>query len=510
MKNYTYLGLFLVSLGFMACDVNNDLDEIKAAEVVQVDVNANGVDFSNYVAVGASFTAGYTDGALFKGAQENSFPNILASKFALAGGGTFNQPLMNDNVGGLLLAGTPIQEPRLFFNGAGPARLDAAPTTDITTSVAGDLNNYGIPGAKSFHILAPGYGNLAGVATGAANPYFARMSSSGTTTVLADALSKAPTFFTLSEMGGNDVLGFATSGGIGVDQKNNPDPSTYGSNDITSPAVFAQVFTGMVEALTAGGRKGVVANLPYITDLPYFTTVPHNPIPLDAATATVVNGAYAQYNGGLQQALAALAGTGLLTQEEVDKRTINFAAGQNAVVIVDEDLTDLGAINPAFAALPKLRQATANDLLVLPGASFIGTLADPNNPLSVNGVAVALADQWVLTPEEQLAVKTATDAYNTTIQNVATAKGLAFVDFKNILSEAKTGLAFDGYSLTTNLVTGGLVSLDGVHLTARGYALMANRMLAAIDLTYGTNFTLATNGLAKAGNYPTNYSPMLR
>ena len=37
--------------------------------------------------------------------------------------------------------------------------------------------------------------------------------------------------------------------------------------------------------LTANGAKGVVANVPYITDLPHFTTVPHNPVPLDAATA---------------------------------------------------------------------------------------------------------------------------------------------------------------------------------------------------------------------------------
>ena len=96
-------------------------------------------------------------------------------------------------------------------------------------------------------------------------------------------------------------------------------------------------------------------------------------------------------------ALAALTGTGLFSAEEAEQRTISFEAGQNAVVIIDEDLTDLGAINPAFAALPKFRQATAADLLVLTSASFIGTLADPSNPTSINGVAVPLADKWVVT-----------------------------------------------------------------------------------------------------------------
>jgi len=511
MKNYKYISLFLLSLGFISCDVNNELDEIQAEPVAQVDLNTNGLDFSSYVSVGASFTAGFTDNALFIAAQENSFPNILAGKF----GADFAQPLMNDNIGGLLFANNLIQGPRLFFNGSGPAILPATPTTEVTNSVAGSLNNYGIPGAKSFHFVAPGYGSLQGVPVGLANPYFARMASSPSATVLGDAMAQSPTFFTLSEIGGNDVLGYALSGGSGVDQTGNFDPTTYGSSDITDPNVFGQVFTTMVSTLTSGGAKGVVATVPYITNLAHFTTVPHNPIPLDAATAGAVNAAYTPYNLGIQQAFGALVQLQLMTQEqaaaEIAKRTITFAAGQNAVVIIDEDLTNLEALNPAFAGLKQFRQATAEDLLVLPGSSFIGTLADPNNPLSVNGVGVALADRWVITPEEQMAIKTATDAYNTVITAIAASNpNIAVVDLKSVLEEASTGIMFDDYTMTTSLVTGGLISLDGVHLTARGNALMANKILEAIDTGFGTNFGTATGGLAVAGDYPTNYSPTLR
>ena len=84
------------------------------------------------------------------------------------------------------------------------------------------------------------------------------------------------------------------------------------------------------------------------------------------------------------------------------------------------------------------------------------------------------------------------------------------VDFKGLLEQSATGIAFDQYTLTTSLVTGGLVSLDGVHLTGRGYALMANKIMAAMDAKFGSNFTTATNGLAKADDHPTNYSPALR
>lgn len=511
MKNYKNISLFLLSLALVSCDVNNELDEIQPEPVAEVALNTNGLDFSSYVSVGASFTAGFTDNALFIAAQENSFPNILANKF----GTSFAQPLMNDNIGGLLFAGNVIQGPRLFFNGAGPTGLPASPTTEVTTPVSGSMNNYGIVGAKSFHFVAPGYGSLQGVPLGLANPYFARMASSPSATVLGDAMAQSPTFFTLVGVGGNDVLGYALSGGVGVDQTGNLDPSTYGGADITDPNVFGQVFTSMVSTLTSGGAKGVVANIPYLTTLAHFTTVPHNPIPLDAATAAAVNTAYTPYNLGIQQAFGALVQLQLMSQEdaaaEIAKRTISFAAGQNAVVIIDEDLTNLEAINPAFTGLKQFRQATSEDLLVLPGSSFIGTLADPNNPLSVRGVGVALEDRWVITPEEQLAIKTATDAYNNIIEATAASNpNVALIDFKSVLEEAVTGIMFDDYMLNTSLVTGGLISLDGFHLTSRGYALMANEIMAAMDADFGTNFTSATGGLAFAGDYPTNYSPTLR
>ena len=506
MKNYKYIGLFLLALGITSCDVNNELEAIPGEVVQNVALETAGLDFSKYISIGASFTAGYTDGAMFKAAQENSFPNILAKKFKT----DFNQPLMEDNIGGLIFNGTVVQPTRFYFDLTtnSPKRLNAVPTTQLgVPATGGPFNNYGAPGAKSFHLGVAGYGQL--------NPYFGRMASSATASVMGDALAQSPTFFTLSEIGGNDVLGYALSGGSGVDQTGNPNAAAYASNDITDPTLFAGVFTNMVNALTANGAKGVVANVPYITSLANFTTVPYNPIPLDAGTAAAVNGAYAQYNGGIQQAFGVLVQLQMMTQAQADaeiaKRTINFSAGQNAVVIIDEDLTDLEALNPAFAGLKQFRQTTADDLLLLESSTILGTLADPTNPLSVYGVGVALADKWVLTPQEQMSIKTATDAYNATISAVAAANAnVALVDFKGVLQEASMGIQFDDYTLTTNLVTGGLVSLDGVHLTARGYALMANKILAAMDAEFGSNFTKATDGLAKAGNYPTNYSPMLR
>jgi len=489
--NTKYLWLLMIAIAFTACETDDSADDIE--EVVPL--TAGTADFTKYVAVGASFTAGFADGALFIASQENSFPNILSQQFSAIGGGELTQPTMSDNVGGLLLGGVQIANPRLFFNGAGPALLDAMPTTEVSNILGGPFSNMGVPGAKSFHLLANGYGNVAGVATGQANPYFARMASSPNASMLEDALAQNASFFTLSEMGGNDVLSFATSGGLGVDQTGNFDPTTYGSNDITDPVVFAGTLDAVVNALTANGAKGAITTVPYVTSLPYFTTVPYNPVPLDEGTAALLNGGYAPYNGGLLQA----EGAGLISADERAARTVVFSAGNNAVVIEDEDLTDLSALG-----LPNFRQATGDDLMVLPSSSFIGTIVN-NDPLLINGLSVPLADQWVLTVTETQSVITATDSYNVTIEAIAGAKGLAFVDLKAILEQAATtGITFDDFTLDASLVFGGLVSLDGVHLTARGYAFMANSFLEAIDATYGSNFH-AAGQVAKASNYVVSY-----
>jgi len=395
MKTIKYIFLSAVLLGFTACS-DDEFDYSPEPEPLP-ELTTGTLDLSNYVAVGASFTAGFTDNALFIASQENSFPNILSQQF---GSASFSQPLMSDNIGGLLFGGNVITNPRLFFNGAGPAGLPGTPTTETTNVLTGPFSNMGVPGAKSFHFVAPGYGNLAGVPVGQANPYFARMASSPNATIIGDAVAQNPTFFTLSEVGGNDVLGYATSGGTGVDQTGNFDPATYGGNDITDPNVFAQVFSGQVAALTANGSKGALANVPYITNLPHFTTVPHNPLspanPSFGPLIPTLNGVFGQLN----QVYGFLQSQGAISNAA--ERSIVFSADSaSAVVLKDETLADISTqisgvlmaspTFPAFvqsfglpaAAAPlvanllgnlygQTRQATADDLLVLPSSAVIG------------------------------------------------------------------------------------------------------------------------------------------
>lgn len=495
MKTYKYKWILLLLLGvFAGCESDGNLDDTEEPE----EITSGIVDFSNYVALGNSLTAGYTDGALFRAGQLNSVPNILASQFALAGGGEFTQPLVSDNVGGLVLQGNVVAEPRLFFNGAAPQRLPSTPTTEVSNVIAGPFNNLGVPGAKIYHLLAPGYGNVAGVATGQSNPYFVRIASSPNATVIQDAIVQEPTFFSLW-IGNNDVLSYAVSGGAGVNQAGNFDPATYGGNDITDPTVFAQVYTGLVTSLTATGADGVVANIPNVLQLPYFRTVPYNPLnpanPAFGPRIPILNQTFA----GLNQVFAALG---------VPERSITFSeSAANPVIIKDESLTDLSAqiagalmAGGADAGTAQLfaflygqsRPATEEDLLVLPGSSIIGQLntqamatleglglpPETAGQLAVNGVTYPLEDKWVLTPAEQQEVMETTTAFNQTIKSIAEANGLAFVDVNSELNEiATTGVKFDEFSFNSRLVFGGAFSLDGIHPTARGSAYIANRFM---------------------------------
>ncbi len=535
--NTKYIWLLLILLGFTAC---NDEEDILADNNIETTteelpvITAGSVDFSKFVSLGNSLTAGFTDNALFIAGQENSLPNILSQKFALVGGGSFTQPMMDDNVGGLLFGGSPMADgsfgPRLYFDGSGPATLPGVPTTEVFAPSNGPYNNLGVPGAKSYHLLYDGYGNPANLATdpATANPYYVRMASVPNATVLGDAMDQSPSFFSLW-IGNNDVLGYALSGGESDMMSDDYDPITPSAGP---PGVgFDQSYGALVATLTSGGAEGVVANIPYVTTIPHFTSVPHNPLdpsnPAFGPQIPTLNATFALLN----QAFTALG---------VPERSVVFSETEaSAMLIHDESLADisaglfqvlqLGGLDAQTAGLfanhfKQCRQATEDDLFVLPSSNVIATVnvdyytylvtngvpATTAGQLSVNGVTFPLADKWALIPSEQMEIKDATDAFNVTIEATAAQAGLAFVDANMLMQQlAGGGFASGDFVLTSDLVTGGAFSLDGVHPTARGYALIANEFMRAIDATYGSNFE-ASGNFVDIGDYPTNYHPTLQ
>ena len=450
-----------VSALFFTTSCETDFD----TDVQDIVVTKGEADFSKFISLGNSLTSGYRDGALYSGGQNESFPSMMAMQMKLAGGGEFKQPLMPNNVGGFIgLPGLPGKLELKMVNGA-LSPVPNSPAAALDNVIAGrPYQNMGVPGAKVSHLLASGYGNPAGLSLGLANPYFVRFASSTTASVVGDALAQNPTFVSLW-IGNNDVLGYATTGGDGT----NPITPVDGAVGVG----FTNTYTTLVNTVFPAGtmRKGVVANIPNVTNVPFFTRVPAMPLTnLTAAQVTQLNGGYAAYNAGLAQAKAA----GAINDAEYQKRLIKFTAGAvaNGAVIVDKDLVTV-------PGLPKYRQTTAKDYILLTASAVL-------TPQAGGGTSVPLEDKLVLTEMEAAKVLTATASYNTTIKALAESKGLAFVDMNAKMSElnSKSGISWDGVRYTATFVTGGAFSLDGVHLTGRGYAIVANEFIKSINGKY--------------------------
>jgi hypothetical protein len=393
-------------------------------------------DFSKYVAVGNSLTAGFADGALYKQGQSYAFPNILAQQFSLVGGGAFKIPYMVDENGIGVQNGLPVTKrvlgPVTDCKGVTSLSPVFAGTANLLNlapvSSQGPYNNMGIPGAKSFHLLTPLFGNS--LAQGG-NPFYNRIATNpGTSTVVGDVVAQNPTFVSLW-IGNNDVLGYATSGGEG------------GEDSITSTIAFTQYLYAIANQIFVDGRKGVIANIPDVTSVPYFNTVPYNGLVLTSQDQVdALNAAYSQLG-------------------------IQFKLGQNPFIISDGN------------APGGLRQIRSDEYVLL-------TVPQDSIKCYGWGSQVPIPGKYVLDYTEVAKIKNATDAFNQVIFEVAQQKDLAFADMASLLGSLSSGLTFDGLTFTTTFVTGGAFSLDGIHLTPQGNAVVANGFIGAINAKYGS------------------------
>jgi hypothetical protein len=97
-------------------------------------------------------------------------------------------------------------------------------------------------------------------------------------------------------------------------------------------------------------------------------------------------------------------------------------------------------------------------------------------------------NQFILTAKEIKKVQNATWVFNNFIKDMAVQHDLAFVDFNKIMKQVKaTGVKFDGVTFTTKFIVGNLFSLDGIHLTPQGNAVVANYFIDAINTTYAAS-----------------------
>jgi len=424
-------------------------------------------DFSRYVAVGNSLTAGYADNGLYRAGQLNSYPNIIAGQFRQAGGAAeFRQPLFAENqadgTGYLALRGlnngvpTLVPVPPQAIRGRTTPDPLQNPPGVLLTKYTEPIDNYGIPNIRVADLNDPAF---------ARNPYYERILTDAEAgkTYLAKVTESNPTFFSCW-MGNNDVLLYAASGG---------------QVPITEPDRFSALYNDLLTALTRNGAGGVVANITNITTIPFLTTL--GPQVKAVLAANNIPGIVAQ-SGPAQRPTVIQVPTAAIASSSGGTVLFPLTASAYASLVG----RPTGQYWREFAAqrgLPVERvMAQYNlDTLQLFGLS-------PRNPWPTS---------LILDASEVSAANAAVESYNSTIRSAADARGLAFVDANALLRQLQTGLLYNGVGVNAAFITGGLFSLDGVHLTPKGYAIAANEFIRAINAKYSS-----TVPQVDVNNYP--------
>lgn len=422
MKVFTSILIIAATIGISSCKPKFDVPDSEAGDI----------NVSNYVAIGGAMTAGYSDGALYYNAQQNSYANLLAEQFKLIGGGEFKIPYVAQNSIGI---GNANNAPSILGNrtdcqgtiSIGPVKI--APQGDLSVfanniyASQGSFNNFGIPDVKVTDMDVNGY----------TNPFYQRMNSNSTSSILSDAVAKNPTFFSVM-LGLNDVLNYALKGA--ASESITPLTGSVGFG-------FEASINNIVDKLTANGAKGVIANIPSIKTMAYFNTITWNSLKLSKPKADSLTEIYA-----------------------TNFDSTVFFEGNNGFIIEDISVPFL-----------EFRQAVEGEMILL------------NVPLdSVKcykwGSLVPIPNRFILTLSEIASIENAITNYNAILKNIATAEGLAFVDVNAFFAKIKSGFIYNGVTINSAFVSGSAYSLDGLNLTARGNALLANEFIKAINATY--------------------------
>jgi lysophospholipase L1-like esterase len=387
-------------------------------------------DFSRFVAIGDSYGSGVESGSLNERHQPYSWPAIVARQ---AGAPDFQQPLVSfPGIGNELQLVDVISFPPVIAPAPGTGQ-------PLNLNLARPYNNLSVPGATVTDVTTL-KGNEQHPTTTAAQ--FASFILRGLGTEVEQAIAQHPTFIAVW-IGGNDVLGSVIAG----------TPKA-----LTPTDVFRTQYNKMLDQLIAGAPNAgmVVGNLP-TTTLPYMTTVP--PVLINPLTRLPV-----------------------------------LISGQQVPLIAE--LGD-GTVGP----LP------AGSFVLLPYSGLIATGygipaalgADPSFAVLPN-LGKPLLDAWVLTPAEAAQITARAVEFDQVIADAASARNIPVADIKGLFdrfnapntpSNPGGGYHVGPFTFNASFITGGLYSLDGIHLTDLGYTLFGNQFIRTINQAYGTQIPVA-------------------
>ncbi len=405
------------------------------------------IDFSRFVTIGNSITAGFLDGCWVEHGQRNDYGAIIAN----LAGADYQQPL--------------IKEPGVGSAGLGPgkgclvlASLVPTPTFTQKDSVLVPLNlglnrpynNLAVPGYKIRDVTDTKSSADNG------NP-LTDVVLRGLGTALQQAAALKPTFVIVF-IGNNDVLGAVLSG------------TAIEGITLTPMAVAAPKLQTIFDTLKAaqGTPSGVAITLPDPMLIPF----------VNAVSPVITVG-------------------GKTVTDPVTKGPMTYLS-QKVEKVGGVPTGNLGPV-ASIPATSKLTLYAADYIKTgygIPCAVFTGAgvpAGDPrrancDKPLPDDLDPVSNRPGVVLYPDEVANIEDRIAALNDVINYLASTDGYAVYDANAFLSDfAQNGRSIAGISITADFLSGGFFSYDGIHPTSLGQALIARDLVAFLNAQFHAN-----------------------
>lgn len=391
------LALAMLSLAAASCSK-------VVAPVKPTTVNTGSADFSRYVAIGNSLTAGYQSGGLLDSYQDHAYPVLISTQ---AGRPGMRHPRATSPGFPALL--------RLDFDHPTGTLLPFSIVASNGTGVLenpGDapFQNLGVPGARIEDFFAHH-----------TDDFFPFVLHGQEDASLWTALkAQRPTFVTFW-LGSNNALGALLAG--------TPDA-------LTPAAQFESDYRAALDSVLSTGARVAVGSLAEVTDIPFANTIP--PYLFDPVSGAPV-----------------------------------LLGGQTYPFLGQRDGAAPGSMNPGSVV-------TLGAVVYLAQGYGI--------PRFLGGNGQPLPDQVVLTPAELASIRQRVAAYNEIIARLARERGVTVVDMHTFYSRIRSeGYNLGGIPYSTRYLFGGIFSLDGIHPSSFGQALVANEWIRVINDGYGAH-----------------------
>jgi len=448
--------LSIFALAIVGCE---DYNELTAPEL-----NLGTANFTRFVSIGNSITAGLQSGSLFESGQIYSFGNLISKQV----GAGYQVPYVSD----------PGTIGRIEIQSLSPftTTINTQQGNPLNSAYPAPYNNLGIPYSFVYDVLyATNKDNCILGLNGRPIPFFdliLRNSFLNLGSQFQQAKLLNPTFMTLW-IGNNDVLIYAGSGGV--------TPSSP-----TPPQIFGALYSQLADSIASLVSQVIVANIPNVSAIPYFTTVGPQmafSIPWGLLAAAGAPGLFYQKHGETINPASYIDSVGLLT-------------GQISIILP-------GGSYASLLGLPTGKYYADNSLPLPAGIDTTKHFGfHPQNPWP---------DGLTLDADEITTANSSVSQYNSTIQTIATAKGWGLVDINTTFNQIRSndftgGTNYNGVNFKTTYVSGGLFSLDGVHPTSQAHGIIANEFIKVINSRFNAAIPLIDvstipGSLPMAGQY---------